>query len=115
MSQRSELALLYRRLRRLMDAERRAFNRALLRAMRGAIQPDEPMTTFALMRMQNARKPVLDEWYGRFPGDESGRFAQLIIQQGQLAYRMAAKREREMLTYELRKYPELLRRVREPA
>lgn len=115
MSQRSELALLYKLLRRRMDQERRAFNKALLRAARGVVDADEPMSAYVLLRMQNARQPVLDEWYGRFPGDEGGRFTQLIIQQGALAHRMAAARERAQVEHELRDHPELLRRLREPA
>lgn len=115
MNQRQQLLLLYKLLRRRMDAERSAFNKALLRATQSVLEPGEPMSALALEKMRNARQPILDEWYGRSPGDERGRFAQVIIAQGALAHRMAAQREREMVAQKLRDRPELLRRVSEPA
>lgn len=116
MTQRSELLLLFKLLRRRMDQERSAYTRALMRATRKAIGSDHPMDALTLAKIQNAREAVSDEWYGRFPGDESGRFYRLMVEQSRLAYRMAAARERQQVLAEVGGFPSLVELVtREPA
>jgi hypothetical protein len=116
MTQQQELLILFKLLRRRMDQERRAYTRALMRATRSAIGKDRPMDALTLVQIQQAREAVSDEWYGRFPGDESGRFYRLMVEQSRLAYRMAAARERATVLAQVEGFPSLVDLVtREPA
>lgn len=99
-------------LRKRMDLERRAFTRRCVAAIRKVAQRHEVMSPAALAEIRIALEPILEEWYGRFPGDEQARFWRLITQETARATSLAARREREMVTRILTPYPKTLAQFR---
>lgn len=108
MSQLSDLNGLSLLLRNRMDKERSAFARRAVAAVRIVARTHPEMNETAFFEIDRLLRPIVAEWYGRFPGDPEARFFRLILQETGRAVSLAAQREREDVTKKLLPYPKLL-------
>lgn len=99
---------------RRTDAERREFVRQVLDVV-ARNSPGERFDQLAYVRTRQQLVPVLDTFYGMYPGDRRARFWALIVEECRSARALAFRRSVEDVRRRLRTAPDLLRAIREAA
>lgn len=113
MTSRDDFAFLLRRNQRRMNAERRAFAEAVVSAMEApGRDPGRPFDQLAYMQVSRALGPILDDYYGRWPGDRDARFWRLMVDDCRQARALAFQRSVQEVRQRLKGAPEVLTAIR---
>lgn len=114
MSTRLDFIGVLARNRRRMDAERREFARQVLDVV-ARNSPGERFDQLAYVRTRQQMVPVLDTFYGMYPGDRRARFWRLMANECRAARVLAFQRAMQDVRQRLRTEPALIRSIREAA
>lgn len=116
MTARTDQRAVLHRTQRRMDAERREFAERAVDAIKATQRDDgRPFDAFAMMRARMALRPLLDEFYGRWPNDTAARFYQLTVEESRAARAVPFTRARKQVSKEMRAHPDLIRAIEEAA
>jgi hypothetical protein len=97
---------------RRIDRQRRELARRVVAGLEQSIRGRGQFDVMAHALTMREVDRVFDDYYGRFPGDESARFLHVILEGARRAWIVALRRQQQAISALLRDSPGLLPAIR---